>query len=148
MATKNAFIIFILPAVASLAFGGAVMYGLAYQDGAVRSAPEPARAGPAASQLVIDGLSEEYDTSDDVEIQVIVGDPGFKCGDLYITIRDPNEDAEQKSFRQICAGDGGVLALDPEFSEQVTIPGDYEIEANLVNSNIPNLSAIWTFTVK
>ncbi|RNJ76947.1 MAG: hypothetical protein EB828_01965 [Nitrosopumilus sp. D6] len=150
MVTKNAFIIFILPAIASLVFGGAVMYGLAYnQDGiSIQPAPEPARAAQTESQLVIEGLLEEYDASEKVEIQVLVDDPGFKCGDLYISIVDPDEKRNQKSYRSVCADDDGQLEIDPEFSEQVGTSGTYNLEVDLVNSNIPNLSAGGTFTVK
>ena len=43
-------------------------------------------ASSHGSLIEIVGLSKQYSTSQPVEIQVMVDDDDFNCGDLYITI--------------------------------------------------------------
>ncbi|RNJ75145.1 MAG: hypothetical protein EB829_05705 [Nitrosopumilus sp. H8] len=150
MVTKNILIVFILPAVASLAFGGAVMYGLAYeQDGAaIRPASKPAGASPAESQIGIDGLSSEYSVSDRVDVQVQVDNPGFECGDLYITIYKPDRTpVMQKPFLKACLEDDGLIPAKFKLSKLVSA-GTYVLEANIIVDGVSTLTTSETFTVK
>lgn len=146
MAARGILLIFVLPAAASLAFGGAVMYGLASQ-GPASHAPAAQAAAPAPGpRMELVGLLAEYAESDAVEARVRV-DPQLGCGDLYVTVFRDGEPVEQQPFRGACPGDGGLVPADDWFSWEAGGPGAYEITAEMVLEG-GAASARGGFTVK
>ena len=137
------------PAAVSVLFAVVVMYGLvemappASHAAAPAVAPGAAPAGGPGAELVweggpVDGL---------VSVQVLMADPGFECGDLYITLHSPGMRPLQESFVGACAGEDGLIP-DRPFEGAASEPGYYEIEVAVVNSGVPPVQIRETFTVK
>ncbi len=87
----------------------------------------------AKSELLkIIGLKQVYSTSDAVEVQIMVDDPFFNCGDLYITIFDVSTIYKQVItqsgyFGQCFENNNSILPVDDVFSEVIQTPGEFEI---------------------
>ncbi len=143
MATKVTYLVFIMPVVLSLVFGGAVL---------AQSLQDPGKGFVfEASKLEILGLKSQYSASEPVAVEVAVSDHTFDCGDLYITIHNlgTGEVITQGGFFEQCfAGTGAALPIDDEFSELVGEPGRYEIEVEISDkSQKDSASAKAKFTV-
>ena len=88
MATRLAYVVFILPIIFSIAFGSAVMADV------LKSSDRELNMWPIGSintlsndkSIKIIGLETQYSASTPIKIQVNVDDPFFDCGDLYVTI--------------------------------------------------------------
>ena len=98
--------------------------------------PEPVISSNA---IKIIGLEEVYPKSNPVEITISVIDPIFDCGDLYITIYDigknPKEVVTQSGFFTQCYNDDNLMMpIEEEFSETIDEAGQYEIEAEINDS--------------
>lgn len=73
-----------------------------------------------------------------VEATVLVNDPMFDCGDLYVTVYDVSDGQktayQQKPFFDQCYGNSGTLPLNKQFSAELD-DGQYVIEAQLFDKN-------------
>ena len=100
--------------------------------------------------LKIIGLKNQYSVSEPIQIQVIVDDQSFSCGDLYITIYTSGKEnaVTQSGYFEQCFGDNQFFPLE-EFSEIVDTPGRYELVVDMLDKNQKNsITTSEEFTVK
>lgn len=154
---KVVFVVFLIPAIISIFFGGFVL-------GEVLKKPERELNMPpfdfsgkfvtSSGAMKIIGLQEEYSNSAPIEISISVSDAIFDCGDLYITIYDiskvPKEVVTQSGFFEQCYEKNNlVMPIDDKFSELVDTPGRYEVVSEINDKGYKNsLTASERFTVK
>ena len=102
------------------------------------------------SSLKIIGLSNQYIISEPIEVQVSVTDSTFNCGDLYITIYTSGDNAvvTQSGFFNQCLKNGDLFPINDKFSKIITVPGSYQITADIVSTDLSNISTSGTFTIK
>ena len=154
---KIVFAVFLIPAVASIFFGGLVL-------GEVLKKPDreldmmpfdfSGKFVGSSGAMKIINLQEEYLKTDPIEVTISVSDPIFDCGDLYITIYDvskiPKEVVTQSGFFGQCyAKNNQIMPIDDKFSETVTNPGQYEL-VSVINDKAykSSLTSSERFTVK
>ncbi|MFB5623684.1 MAG: hypothetical protein ACE5RP_02060 [Nitrosopumilus sp.] len=154
MVSKRVFVVFVLPVIFSIVFGSAVlsdvlqkpdrelnMWPMSYSEGGVSH----------NASIEIIGLSEQYSTSEPVQIQAKIDDSSFSCGDLYITIysSEKSDVITQGGFFEQCFESGSkIVPVGDTFSEVITTPGSYEIVIEMVSKQLKNISTKGTFTVK
>ena len=154
MASKRVFVVFVLPIIFSLAIGSVVMGGILQQpDRELNMWPMSFSEGESShkSPIEIIGLSNQYSTSQPVEIQVKIDDSSFSCGDLYVTIyaAGKGDVITQGGFFEQCLTSGNkVIPVDEDFSELISTPGSYEIVAEMVSKQLKTISTKGAFTVK
>lgn len=154
---KIVFAVFLIPAVASIFFGGFVL-------GEVLKKPDreldmlpfdfSGKFVGSSGAMKIIGLHEEYSKTQPIEITISVSDPIFDCGDLYISIYDvskiPKEVVTQSGFFGQCYEKNNlVMPIDDKFSELVANPGQYEL-VSVINDQAykTSLTSSEHFTVK
>lgn len=151
------YLVFLIPAVASIFFGGLVL-------GEVLKKPErelnmmpfdfSEKFKVHTGTMTIIGLQKEYSNSKPIEISITVSDPLFDCGDLYITIFDvskvPKEVVTQSGFFDQCFEKNDlIMPIDDDFSELIDIPGLYEIVSEINDKTYKkSLTASERFIVK
>jgi hypothetical protein len=154
---KIVFAVFLIPAVASIFFGGLVL-------GEVLKKPDreldmmpfdfSGKIVGSTGAMKIIGLQSEYSKTQPIEITVSVADSIFDCGDLYITIYDisknPREVVTQSGFFGQCYEKNNLLMpIEDKFSELVANPGQYEIVSVINDKAYKNsLTSSERFTVK
>jgi len=152
MATRLAYVVFILPIVLSIAFGSVVMADV------LQSSDRELNMWRVGSTTLINdksiqiiGLEKQYLASTPIEIQVNVDDPFFDCGDLYVTIYSgKNTVITQSGFFKQCFNENNVLLpIGDEFSEIIDIPGQYELVVKMNDQNQKSsITASGQFTIK
>lgn len=151
------YLVFLIPAVASIFFGGLVL-------GEVLKKPErelnmmpfdfSEKFKVPTGTMTIIGLQKEYSNSKPIEISITVSDPLFDCGDLYITIFDvskvPKEVVTQSGFFDQCFEKNDlIMPIDDDFSEVIDIPGLYEIVSEINDKTYKkSLTASERFIIK
>ena len=153
MATKRILIVFVLPVIFSLVFGSAVMADILQKPGRELNMWPMSSSDDSSSHSKIEivGLSSQYSTSEPIEIQVKIDDSSFNCGDLYVTIysSSKNDVITQGGFLEQCFENGSeILPLSDKFSIVIETPGSYEIVAEMVSTDLKNISIRGTFIVK
>lgn len=133
-------LVFVLPAVASVALGGAVM---------AQMLGEPGRSG-GAGHLAIVGLEAEYAAPAALSLGVSVGHAAFDCGDLDIVVRGAGGGTVGQGgfFGQCFAREGLALPVGGPFTLGVDAPGEYEVTATMVDAQKRSRAAVTeAFTV-
>ena len=152
MVSSKLLIVFVLPVIFSIVFGSVVMADILQKpDRELNMWPMSFSDGSSShnSSLKIIGLSNQYLASEPIEIQVKVTDSSFNCGDLYITIFDSENDVvTQGAFFNQCLKNGDLFPINDKFSKIITVPGSYQINANIVSNDLSNISTSGIFTVK
>ena len=154
MATKRIFVVFVLPVIFSLVFGSAVMADtLQKPNRELNMWPMSSSGGFSHNddKIEIIGLSDQYSTSESIEIQVKINDSSFNCGDLYVTIYSSagSDVVTQGGFFEQCFEDENtILPIGDKFSKVIETSGSYEIVAEMVSTDLKNISTRGTFTVK
>jgi len=128
--------VFVIPIVFSFVYGGAVL-SLSLQE------PDRGIDFQGTTQLTlieITSLQDEYSSSDAINVQVLVRDPKFNCGDLYMTIYDVSSSQRkavaQGAFFDQCYDSSGTLPVgDDQFSQKVDVAGKYLLEVQLFDQN-------------
>ena len=154
MVSSKLIIVFILPVIFSIIFGSAVM-----ADNSSKNLIENLNMWPMSfseglsshdSSLKIIGLSNQYLVTEPIEVQVKVTDSSFNCGDLYITIyySGTNDVVTQGGFFNQCLTNGDLFPINDKFSKIITVPGSYQMNANIVSNDLSNISTSGIFTVK
>ena len=131
VASKSAYVVFVLPVAVSVPVAVFVMAGLA--DG-----------GAGASVRLV--LPETHPASEPLVVSALA-DPAFECGDVYIAVFGPDGGlvAQQAYFEQ-CFGDGPVPVGD-EFSLMLD-EGAYRVSVDVIDAaNDGTASAVATVTV-
>jgi len=153
MTSSRLIIVFVLPVIFSIIFGSAVMADILQKpDRELNMWPMSFSEGYSShdSSMTIIGLSNQYLISEPIEVQVKVNDSSFSCGDLYITIYTlgKSDTVTQSGFFNQCVKNGHLFPINDTFSEIITIPGSYELVANLTSDDLSNISVTGTFTIK
>jgi hypothetical protein len=153
MVSSKLIIVFVLPIIFSIIFGSAVMADILQKpDRELNMWPMSFSEGSTShnSSLKIIGLSNQYLISEPIEVQVKVTDFSFSCGDLYITIyTSENSDVvTQGGFFNQCLKNGDLFPINDKFSKIITIPGSYQMTADIVSNELSNISTSGTFTIK
>ena len=158
MVSSKLLIVFVLPVIFSIIFGSAVMADILQKpDRELNMWPMSFSDGSSShgssshdSSLTIIGLSSQYLASEPIEVQVKVNDSSFNCGDLYITIYTSgnNDVVTQGGFFNQCLKNGDLFPINDKFSKIITVPGSYQITADIVSTDLSNISTSGTFTVK
>ena len=152
MVSSKLIVVFVLPVVFSIIFGSAVMADtLQKPDRELNMWPMTFSGNSSHnSDIQIIGLSNQYSTSEPIEIQVKINDSSFTCGDLYITVyaSDSSDVITQGGFFNQCVKDGNLFPNNDKFSKVITVPGSYNIVADVVYTDLSNISTTGTFTVK
>jgi hypothetical protein len=127
--------VFVIPIVFSFIYGGAVL-SLSLQE------PNRAIDFQGTTQLTsieIVSLQNEYSISDAITAQVLVNDPDFSCGDLYMTIYDVSSSQRkaigQGAFFDQCYDSGVALPIGDQFSQKVDTAGQYLLEVQMFDQN-------------
>ena len=153
MVTSRQLVVFVLPVIFSIIFGSAVMADtLQKPDRELNMWPMSSSENSSShnSDLKIIGLSNQYLVSEPIEIQVKVNDISFSCGDLYITIYTSGKSdvVTQAGFFNQCIENGTLFPINDKFSKIITVPGSYQIVADIVSNDLSNISTSGIFTVK
>jgi len=148
------FIVFILPIIFSILVGSVVMADtLQKPDRELNMWPMSNSESSASHGLSIQiiGLSSQYSVSEPVEIEVKISDFSFNCGNLYITIYTSGKSdvVTQSGFFEQCFENGSnILPVNDKFSKVISIPGSYQLVADMVSKDLSNISTSGIFTVK
>jgi len=148
------FIVFILPIIFSILVGSVVMADtLQKPDRELNMWPMSNSESSASHGLSIQiiGLSSQYSVSEPVEIEVKISDFSFNCGNLYITIYTSGKSdvVTQGGFFEQCFENGSnILPVNDKFSKVISIPGSYQLVADMVSKDLSNISTSGIFTVK
>jgi len=153
MVTSRQLVVFVLPVIFSIIFGSVVMADtLQKPDRELNMWPMSSSENSSShnSDLKIIGLSNQYLVSEPIEIQVKVSDTSFSCGDLYITIYTSGKSdvVTQGGFFNQCLENGNLFPINDKFSKIITVPGSYQIVADIVSNDLSNISTSGIFTVK
>jgi len=154
MVTKKVFVVFVLPVIFSLIFGSAVMADILQKpDRELNMWPMSSSEGFSSYNTTIEiiGLSNQYSTSEPIEIQVKIDDSSFDCGDLYVTIYSTgkNDVITQGGFLEQCfEKESKILPIGDKFSQVIDTPGSYKIVVEMVSKKLMNISTSEIFTVK
>ena len=152
MVTQKVFLVFGLPVILSIIFGSAVMSNILQEPNReLNMWPMSSSEGSSHNALIeIVGLSNQYSTSEPVDIKINVNDNSFECGDLYITIFSSGKNVvTQSGYFEQCFEQGNyLLPIGDTFSEIIDAPGSYEIVAEMVSKELKNISIRGIFTVK
>ena len=152
MVSSKLIVVFVLPVIFSIIFGSAVMADtLQKPDRELNMWPMTFSGNSSHnSNVQIIGLSNQYSISEPIEIQVKINDSSFTCGDLYITVyaSESSDVITQGGFFNQCIKNGTLLPNNDIFSKIIDSPGSYKIVANVVSTDLSNISTTGTFTVK
>lgn len=152
MATRLAYVVFILPIVFSIVFGSVVMADVLQSPDRNMSMwnTEFANTKTNDKSIQIIGLEKQYAVSAPIEIQVNIDDSFFDCGDLYVTIYSEKTVITQSGFFKQCFDENNaILPIDDEFSEIIDTPGQYELVVKMNDQNQKSsITASEKFTIK
>ena len=152
MVTKKVFLVFGLPVIFSVIFGSVVLNDILQEPNRELNMWPMSFSETSSHDAIIEiiGLSNQYSTSEPVEIKINVNDSSFDCGDLYVTIYSSEKNViTQGGYFEQCFEEGNyLLPIGDSFSEIVDIPGSYEIVVDMVSKELKNISIRGIFTVK
>ena len=144
---KIAYLVFVLPVIISLIFGGAVLSNVLGQPDRqlnmwqFKSVIQTGQQGDKEIRLL--NLANSYPVSTPISFNVIVNNTAFDCGDLYITIYDPNTTPNQvlvqrAYFSQCFAQSNSTLPIQDTFSSTIDKAGLYQIVAEMKDKTNQN----------
>lgn len=137
---KIAYLVFVFPVVASLIFGGYALSNVLGQPDRQLNMWQFKFAAPTGQQgdkeIRLVNLVSNYTVSAQMNFRVMVNDTSFDCGDLYLTIYDPNTSPKQvivqhAYFSQCFAQTNSDLPIQDTFSPVIDKAGIYEIVAEM-----------------
>ena len=146
--------VYVVPVVFSLIFGSIVLIDILQEPGRELNLLQFDSIVEKThnSSLEIIGLENQYSISDPVQIQVIVEDSSFSCGDLYVTIYssgDKTAITQSGYFEQCFDANNQFLPIRERFSEVIDTPGKYELVVDMLDQNQKNsITTSKEFTVK
>ena len=153
MVMRVTYVVFVLPVIFSLLFGSIVMVDILQKPDRELNLFQVDFIVETSNNESIEimGLKKQYSLSEPVQIQVIINDLSFACGDLYVTIFTPAKNVITQSgyFEQCFDIPNAYLPTNEEFSEIVDAPGRYELEVKILDRNQKNsITTSEEFTVK
>ncbi|WP_428324916.1 CFI-box-CTERM domain-containing protein [Nitrosopumilus sp.] len=100
------------------------------------------------ASIKIINLSNQYSSSEPIEIQVGVTGSSFNCGDLYITIYSGKDIITQNAFFDQCFEKSEKnLPINDQFSYVINNYGSYDIDATMIAKDLKTISIKGAFTV-
>ncbi len=154
MARGVTYVVYVLPIVFSVIFGSIVMVDILQDSGRELNLLQIGSIGESSpnESIKIIGLEQQYSISEPVQIQVIVDDLSFSCGDLYVTIYTSGKEnsVTQSGYFEQCFDDKNPFLPNKErFSEIIDTPGQYELVVDMLDKNQKNsITTSEKFTVK
>ena len=154
MARGITFVVYVLPVALSLIFGTIVISDILQEPDRELNFSQMGSFGDISldKPLKIIGLQKQYSTSDPVQIQVVIEDISFSCGDLYIsiyTLGKSNVITQSGYFEQCFDSENPFLPNNARFSEIVEDPGRYEIVVEFLDKDQENsITSSEEFNVK
>lgn len=153
MATKQTFVVFVLPVIFSLIFGAVVLSDILQKSDRQLNLWPMSSGGLSSysSPIEIIGMSKQYSTSQPIEIQVKINDSSFNCGDLYITIYSSGKSdviTQGGFFTQCFENQSRIIPVGDKFSKVIENPGSYDIVTEMISNELTTISTKGTFTVK
>ena len=144
---KIAYLVFIFPVIASLIFGGFVLSDVLGQPDRqlnmwqFKFATETGQQGDKEIRLL--NLGNSYPMSTPLSFNVMVNNTEFDCGDLYMTIYDPNTSPKQvivqhAYFSQCFVQGNSTLPIQDTFSPVIDKAGLYQIVAEMKDKTNQN----------
>ena len=154
MVRQVTFVVYVIPVVLSLFFASLVMLDILQEPGRELNLLQ-FDSGEKISHdesLEIIGLKKQYSISESIQIQVIIDDLSFACGDLYVTIFTPDKEnviTQSGYFEQCFDTNNSFLPANEEFSETIDTPGKYELEVKIFDKAQKNsITTSEEFTVR
>ena len=137
LAARSIYLVFVLPAVLSLALGGAVIGTILQEPD--RSLDLTGAGGGGEAPLVSDrvailGLSSSYGMSETITLGVAALDDSFDCGDLYVTITHAGTGEvvyHDGYFGQCYVASRSTMPVDETYTKSLDVPGSYEVRVDL-----------------
>jgi len=154
MVIRATFFVFVLPVVLSMFFGSIVMLDILQEPSRELNLFRADSIGEISQNKSIEiiGLKNQYSISEPVQLQVIIDDLSFACGDLYVTIftiGKKNVITQSGYFEQCFDAKNTSLPINEKFSEVVDVPGKYEMEVKILDRNQKNsITTSEEFSVK
>ena len=154
MARGVTYAVYVLPIVFSVIFGSIVMVDILQEPSRELNLLQIGSFGESSSNesIKIIGLEQQYSISEPVQIQVIVDDLSFSCGDLYVTIYTSGKEKSvtQSGYFEQCFDDNNpFLPNNERFSEIVETPGQYLLVVDMLDRKQKNgITTSEKFTVK
>ena len=144
---KIAYLVFVFPVIVSLIFGGAVLSNVLGQPDRQLNMWQFKSAIPGGQQgdkgITLLNLASSYPVSTPLSFSVLVNNTAFDCGDLYMTIYDPNTAPNQvivqhAYFSQCFAQSNSTLPIQDTFSPTIEKTGLYQIVAEMKDKTNQN----------
>ncbi|MDE1811855.1 MAG: hypothetical protein KGH86_05295 [Thaumarchaeota archaeon] len=145
---KIAYVVFVFPVIVSLIFGGYVLSDVLGQPDRQLNmwqfkVTSDIGQQQGDKQIRLINLVSNYTVSTPLNFSVMVNDTSFDCGDLYMTIYDPNESPKQvlvqhAYFTQCFAQTNSSLPIQDTFSSVIDKPGIYQIVAQMKDKTNQN----------
>jgi len=153
MVSGVTYVVYVVPVVFSIIFGSVVLNDILQEPGRQLKLFQfnSIEENSHNESLEIIGLKKQYSVLEPIKIQVIVKDPSFVCGDLYVTIYTSEKIAVTQSgyFEQCFDENNQFLPIVEKFSEIIDSPGKYEIVVDMLDRNQKNsITTGEEFTVK
>ena len=144
---KIAYVVFILPVIASLILGGYVLSDVLGQPDRklnmwqFKFETQPSQQGDKDIRVL--NLTNSYLLSTPLSFSVMVNNTAFDCGDLYMTIYDQDSSPKQvitqnAYFSQCFAANNSSLPIHETFSPTIIKPGLYQIVAEMKDKTNQN----------
>lgn len=155
---KIVYLVFVFPVIVSLIFGGFVLSDVLGQPDRklnmwqFKFETQPGQQGDKDIRLL--NLNSSYPVSTPLSFRVMVNNTAFDCGDLYVTIYDPNASPKQvlvqhAYFSQCFVKNNSTLPIQDTFSTVIDTTGLYQIVAEMKDkTNKNNISVNATFNVQ
>jgi hypothetical protein len=147
-AKKIAYLVFVFPVIVSLIFGGYVLSDVLGQPDRQLNMWQfkvTSNIGQQEGdkQIRLLNLVSNYTVSTPLNFSVMVNNTSFDCGDLYMTIYDPNTSPKQvivqhAYFTQCFAQTNSSLPIQDVFSPVIDKSGIYQIVAEMKDKTNQN----------
>ena len=148
---KIAYLVFVFPIIVSLIFGGFVLSNVLGQPDRqlnmwqFKFATETGQQGDKDIRLL--NLASSYPVSAPLSFKVMVNNTAFDCGDLYMTIYDPNTSPKQvivqhAYFSQCFVQGNSTLPIQDTFSPVINQTGQYQIVAEMRDKAYQNSTSV------
>ncbi|MDE1842989.1 MAG: hypothetical protein KGH95_05000 [Thaumarchaeota archaeon] len=137
---KIAYLVFVFPVIASLVFGGYVLSDVLGQPDRQLNMwqfkPTAHFEQQGDSTIRFTNLVANYTVSTPMNFRVMVNDTSFDCGDLYLTIYNPNTSPQQivvqhAYFSQCFTQGNSDMPIQDTFNPVIDKAGIYEIQAEM-----------------
>lgn len=141
------FIVFLLPLVSTFMFGTLVMGEILKLPDRELNLLQFNEQQIQNDVMTITGIKNTYEKSSPININVIIDDSSFSCGDLFLSIRKIDSDkteliTQSGFFGQCFQQNDQLLTINDEFVEIIDIPGEYEIIAQLHDKHYKKIAIV------